>query len=84
MSSKTATSKKQSKSKLNKGDDLEKDLFSRFSALGAPSQRTQSSRKGKRAWRKNVDITELEEGLEELREEERILGYVLFVSLFSY
>lgn len=44
------------------------------SAIGAPSQRSQGSRKGKRAWRKNVDIDEVEEGLEEIREEERVLG----------
>jgi len=48
----------------------------RFSAVGAPAQTTQSSRKGKRAWRKNVDIADVEEGLEELREEERITGLV--------
>ena len=46
------------------------------SAVGAPSQRTQSSRKGKRAWRKNVDLDEVEEGLEEIRAEERVSGYV--------
>ena len=44
------------------------------SSIGAPSQRTQSSRKGKRAWRKNVDLDEVEEGLEELRAEERVSG----------
>jgi nucleolar protein 53 len=44
------------------------------SAVGAPAQRTQSSRKGKKAWRKNVDIDEVEEGLEELRVEERVAG----------
>ena len=44
------------------------------STVGAPSQRTQSSRKGKRAWRKNIDIDEVEEGLEELRVEERVTG----------
>ncbi|CAG8762923.1 9591_t:CDS:10, partial [Cetraspora pellucida] len=32
------------------------------------------SRKGKKAWRKNVDITEVEEALERIRDEERILG----------
>ncbi|PVF93632.1 tumor suppressor protein Gltscr2 [Serendipita vermifera] len=74
MSSKTVTSKNQAKTKTNKSDDLGNSLSGRFSTIGAPSQRTQSSRKGKRAWRKNVDITELEEGLEELREEERIIG----------
>ena len=47
---------------------------SRHAVIGAPSQQSQPSRKGKRAWRKNVDIGEVEEGLEGLREEERILG----------
>jgi len=47
---------------------------SRHTVVGAPSQQKQPSRKGKRAWRKNVDIDEVEEKLEELREEERILG----------
>lgn len=41
----------------------------------APSQYKQSSRKSKTAWRKNVDITELQAGLEAAREEE-IQGYV--------
>lgn len=45
------------------------------SSLGAPSQRSQSSRKGKRAWRKNIDIEEVEEGLEVMRTEERVTGY---------
>lgn len=45
------------------------------SALGAPSQHNQSSRKGKKAWRKNVDIGEVEQGLEGLRQEERVTGY---------
>ncbi|CDO68606.1 hypothetical protein BN946_scf184996.g37 [Trametes cinnabarina] len=43
------------------------------SSVGAPAQRTQSSRKGKRAWRKNVDIEPVEEALEGLRAEERTL-----------
>ncbi|KAG6828135.1 hypothetical protein H0H92_009089 [Tricholoma furcatifolium] len=46
-------------------------------ATGAPSQHAQSSRKGKRAWRKNVDIQDVEEGLEEIRTEERITGKAL-------
>ena len=46
----------------------------RHAVIGAPSQQSQPSRKGKRAWRKNVDIDEVEERLEGLREEERILG----------
>ncbi|KAL6248406.1 hypothetical protein RBB50_004661 [Rhinocladiella similis] len=39
------------------------------SDIGAPQQHRQSSRKGKKAWRKNVDITEVQTGLENLREE---------------
>ena len=41
---------------------------------GAPQQHKQSSRKGKKAWRKNVDVTDIQEGLEEVREEV-IKGY---------
>jgi len=44
------------------------------SALGAPTQLGQSSRKGKRAWRKNIDIQDVEKGMESLRTEERVLG----------
>ncbi|KAI9056471.1 P60-like protein [Trametes sanguinea] len=47
------------------------------SSVGAPAQRTQSSRKGKRAWRKNVDIEPVEEALEGLRAEERVTGTFL-------
>ena len=36
---------------------------------GAPATYNQPSRKGKKAWRKNVDVTEVEEGLEELNKE---------------
>lgn len=46
------------------------------SVVGAPAQRSQGTRKGKRAWRKNVDLDEVEQGLEEVREEERQFGYV--------
>lgn len=35
----------------------------------APQQHKQTSRKGKKAWRKNVDVSEVQEGLEEMREE---------------
>ena len=35
----------------------------------APKQFSQPSRKGKKAWRKNVDVTEVQKGLEELNEE---------------
>jgi hypothetical protein len=48
------------------------------STVGAPAQHNQSSRKGKKAWRKNVDIEDLEEKLESLREEERTLGCAFF------
>ncbi|KAI0943675.1 hypothetical protein AcW1_002776 [Taiwanofungus camphoratus] len=47
------------------------------SSIGAPAQRNQGSRKGKRAWRKNVDIEEIEEGMEGLRAEERVTGSIL-------
>lgn len=40
------------------------------SSLEAPRQFSQPSRKGKKAWRKNVDVTEVQEGLENVREEE--------------
>ena len=41
----------------------------------APQQYKQPSRKGKKAWRKNVDIADVQKGLAELKEEE-ITGYV--------
>lgn len=41
------------------------------SSLGQPQQHKQPSRKGKKAWRKNVDLSEVQEGLESLREEIR-------------
>lgn len=37
----------------------------RASAIGAPSQPAQSSRKGKKAWRKNIDLTTTESFLEQ-------------------
>lgn len=39
-----------------------------------PAQYKQPSRKGKKAWRKNVDVTEIEKGLEELNDEIIIHG----------
>ena len=60
-----------------KGEGLRKK--NEKSLVGAPSQRSQSSRKGKRAWRKNIDIDDVEHGLEELRTEERVTGSVLSV-----
>lgn len=47
--------------------------------LEAPQQYKQPSRKGKRAWRKNVDVSEVQEGLRLLKDEE-IKGYVSFTS----
>ncbi len=35
----------------------------------APQQHKQPSRKGKKAWRKNVDISEVQQGLEELNDQ---------------
>lgn len=40
------------------------------SKLEAPQQFKQPSRKGKKAWRKNVDVTEVQEGLRLLKDEE--------------
>ncbi|KAL1986332.1 hypothetical protein VTN96DRAFT_6564 [Rasamsonia emersonii] len=39
-------------------------------AVEAPQQYKQPSRKGKKAWRKNVDVSEIQEGLRQVREEE--------------
>jgi nucleolar protein 53 len=43
---------------------------------GAPQQHRQHSRKGKKAWRKNVDVSDIQEGLEIVRDEV-IKGYEL-------
>lgn len=37
--------------------------------MRAPATYTQPSRKGKKAWRKNVDISEVQQGLDEVRDE---------------
>lgn len=42
--------------------------------IGRPSQSKQPSRKGKRAWRKNIDIEDINENLESIRETERDHG----------
>ncbi|KAL8965022.1 MAG: hypothetical protein Q9183_004077 [Haloplaca sp. 2 TL-2023] len=39
------------------------------STIGAPQQHSQPSRKGKKAWRKNVDVSEIQQGLETVRDE---------------
>lgn len=54
-------------------------LEARTGSLDRPQQRNQPSRKGKKAWRKNVDISEVEKGLVELNEE-IIRGYVLVLA----
>jgi nucleolar protein 53 len=38
-------------------------------ASDRPKQYKQPSRKGKGAWRKNIDLTEITEGLEELNKQ---------------
>lgn len=38
-------------------------------AARAPATHTQPSRKGKKAWRKNVDISEVQQGLDDVRDE---------------
>lgn len=53
-------------------------------AILAPQQHKQPSRKGKKAWRKNVDITEVQEGLEEVREEVIKHGYAIARSLNNW
>ncbi|CAN6611574.1 ribosome biogenesis protein Nop53p [Trichomonascus vanleenenianus] len=42
--------------------------------IGRPSTKSQPSRKGKKAWRKNIDIDDVDEGLAEAREFERTYG----------
>lgn len=41
---------------------------------GAPASYKQPSRKGKKAWRKNVDVDEIHVGLDKVREEIRTTG----------
>ncbi len=47
--------------------DVQQQLKTKQSSLG------KSSRKGKKAWRKNVDVEDVEGGLEEKRDQERFL-----------
>jgi nucleolar protein 53 len=44
------------------------------SAIGAPAQYAQTNRKGKKAWRKNIDIQNEEAALQRKREVETALG----------
>jgi len=41
---------------------------------GRPRQKNQASRKGKKAWRKNIDLDQFEKNLEEQRDAEIVLG----------
>lgn len=68
--------------KTSKVSSTSKSSIQKHSAsgVGAPSQLAQSSRKGKKAWRKNIDIQPVEQGLESLRSEERVIGCGKFVS----
>lgn len=43
-------------------------------SVEAPQSHSQPSRKGKKAWRKNVDVTDVQKGLAELNDE-IITGY---------
>jgi nucleolar protein 53 len=47
----------------------------------APAQYKQPSRKGKKAWRKNVDVTQIQSGLEDVRDQ-IIQGYIS-ISLYT-
>lgn len=42
--------------------------------IGRPAQYKQPSRKGKRSWRKNIDLSATEAALEDIREQERTVG----------
>jgi hypothetical protein len=37
--------------------------------VSAPAQYKQPGRKGKKAWRKNVDVTQIQSGLEDVRDQ---------------
>lgn len=43
-------------------------------STGRPSQKKQPSRKGKKAWRKNIDLEDVEKNIEDIREAEIVLG----------
>ena len=48
-------------------------------SVEAPQSHSQPSRKGKKTWRKNVDVTDVQKGLAELNDE-IITGYASCVS----
>ena len=63
-----------SKSKGKAGEQLSTSLSTSTGVnMGGPST-AQKSRKGKKAWRKNVDVSAEEVALEQAREEERASG----------
>ncbi|KAK9244253.1 ribosome biogenesis protein Nop53/GLTSCR2 [Lipomyces tetrasporus] len=45
--------------------------------VDAPKQIAQPSRKGRKAWRKNVDVSDIQQGLEKVREEKILVGTTL-------
>ncbi|KAK9324289.1 ribosome biogenesis protein Nop53/GLTSCR2 [Lipomyces orientalis] len=45
--------------------------------VDAPKQLAQPSRKGRKAWRKNVDVSDIQQGLEKVREEKILVGTTL-------
>ena len=55
-----------------------------MASVERPSQYSQPSRKTKKAWRKNVDLTELQSGLDTAREEVILTGYVILHILSRY
>lgn len=64
------------KTQIYRLTNLTAKAFIMSALVEAPSQFKQPSRKGKKAWRKNVDVTEVQEGLRLLKDEE-IKGGVL-------
>ncbi|KAJ9119601.1 hypothetical protein QFC22_003310 [Naganishia vaughanmartiniae] len=62
------------KSKASEARGKTKAPVASTSAIGAPAQYKQTNRKGKKAWRKNIDIQSEEQALEKVREIEQVLG----------
>ena len=79
-----SSSRSTGSSKTGKSKPYDRDLPKSFTSLksadpaqeerGAPATLGQKSRKGKKAWRKNIDTREEEEAMEQAREEERVTG----------
>lgn len=68
------------KTKTSREKPYDRTLSSSYTSLkpstetGAPATHGQKTRKGKKAWRKNIDLRDEEEALETAREEERVTG----------